>query len=503
MTTKDTDNANKKHKAQVKTRMAPSPTGEYHVGALRTMLYNYAYAKQQDGKFILRIEDTDQTREVEGATQRILAVIKDYGLSWDEGPEVGGPSEPYVQSQRLGLYKQYAEQLVAYGHAYYCFCSEERLAELRKTQQENGLPPKYDKKCLSLSPEEIAEKLEKSEKYVIRLNVPDGEKIEFEDLVYGHLEFLSSDVDDQVLLKSDGFPTYHLGVVVDDYLMGITHILRGNEWLPSTPKHILLYKAFGWELPVYAHVPLLKEKDGTKKLSKRHGAVHARGFLEEGYLPEAMLNFLMFLGWNPGTEKEIYTLEEFISDFSLAKIHKTDLVSFDRDKLLWYNGHYIRQKSPAELWQIIQKWASDYGVELGINADGENDSEAKQKILRVVELVQERLKTLSDFPQFVSYFFTDPKVDSELAQSYAGAKTAEIVTGFSELFTAVEEWSSVQLDTVSHDFIAQKGYKPKEAFMTLRVVVSGVIATPPIFDTLEVLGKETVLHRLKSFLGEE
>jgi len=294
---------------KIRTRLAPSPTGEIHVGSIRTLLYDYALAKKSGGELILRIEDTDQNRYVEGSVERMLKVIKDYGLNWDEGPEVGGPHEPYFQSQRLGIYKKYAMELVEKGKAYYCFCDEERLKNLREEQKENGHVSKYDKFCLGLKKEDIEKNLKSGKPYVIRLNVPQNEEIEVDDLVLGKLSFPSKDLDDQVLIKSDGFPTYHLAVVVDDHLMEITHVLRGREWLPSTPKHVLLYKYFGWEIPKFVHLPLLRETDSTKKLSKRTGSVSALGFLQEGYLPEALLNFMMFLGWNPGTEKEIYSLE--------------------------------------------------------------------------------------------------------------------------------------------------------------------------------------------------
>jgi len=264
----------------VRTRMAPSPTGEYHIGGMRTLLYNYAQAKKEGGQFILRIEDTDRERLVEGATDRSIQVIRDYGLDWDEGPLVEGPYAPYVQSKRLEIYRKYARQLIDSGHAYYCFCTKERLDKLREEQRAQGVSStKYDKYCLRLSKEEVQKKLDGCEEYVIRLNVPKNEEVSFDDKILGHISFPTNDLDDQVLIKSDGFPTYHLAVVVDDYLMKINYIMRGMEWLPSTPKHILLYKAFGWELPIYAHLPLLKEQGDTKKLSKRMGSVAAVEFL--------------------------------------------------------------------------------------------------------------------------------------------------------------------------------------------------------------------------------
>jgi len=482
----------------VRTRMAPSPTGEYHVGHIRTVLYNYAFARQNGGKFIVRIEDTDRVRYVEGATDRILDVITDYGLDWDEGPRKSGNYGPYIQSERLDLYKKYAEELVEKEKAYYCFCTKERLDELRSEQQEQGLPvTKYDKKCLNLSKEEIKENLEKGMSYVIRLNVPKDEEISFKDVVFGDITINSNDIDDQVLLKSDGYPSYHLGVVVDDHLMGITHIMRGNDWIPSTPKHVLLYRAFGWEIPQIIHLPNLKELGGSKKLSKRFGSVFAIEFLKEGYLPEAMLNFLMFLGWNPGTEKEIYSLEEFIKDFSLERVQHTDLVSFDRQKLLWMNGHYIRELSPQDLWERLKSWSNKFEVEL----NGKDKKESY--MISVLTLVQERMKVLSEFNDLTDYFFSEPFVDEDILIEYVGkdvARKDEILNSFVNLFESVEisNWTRHNLETLCHNLLEGKSYKPKEAFMTLRVVLTGKKASPQIFDMLPVLGKDLVITRIQS-----
>ncbi len=478
----------------VRTRMAPSPTGEYHIGTMRTLLYNYAYAKNQKGQFVLRIEDTDRERFVDGATERIIQAIYDYGLSWDEGPDVGGDLGPYIQSERLETYKKYAMQLVEGGHAYYCFCTKERLDELRSSQQQKGIAAtKYDKKCLSLTKEEIEANLAENKSYVIRLNIAPDQQISFKDQVLGEITIPSNDLDDQVLLKSDGFPTYHLAVVVDDYLMQISHILRGVEWLPSTPKHILLYKAFGWEIPIYAHVPLLKEKGETKKLSKRRGAVNAIEFLRDGYLPEALLNFLMFLGWNPGTEKEIYSLDEFVHDFSIEKIHKTDLVVFDRDKLLWLNGQYIRTFSVDELFAKLTKWSEKFDISLLKSQNVDFDK-------KVLSLVQERMKTLVEYNELVGFFYREPLVDKNALTAQAGSsdRAAEILSRFLDLYkaTSAQKWNKEELDKISHELLTSNNYKPKEAFMTLRVAVTGITSTPPIFDILEVLGKETSLLRI-------
>ncbi len=483
----------------VKTRIAPSPTGDLHVGHLRTLLYNVAFTKKNKGKFVVRIEDTDQERYVKGAVQRTLDTIKAYGISWDEGPDVGGPNKPYVQSERLDLYKKYAKELIDKDAAYYCFCTKEDLDELRKKQQKEGMPiTKYDKRCLKLSKDKVQKLLDSGAEHVIRLNVPPKEQVVFNDEVYGKLSFDSSDIDDQILLKSDGFPTYHLAVVVDDHLMGITHVMRGNDWLPSTPKRILIYKALGWDLPTYIHLPNLKELGGDKKLSKRFGAVSAQEFLEKGYLPEAVLNFLMFLGWNPGTDEEVYSLDKFASEFNLKRVHKTDLVSFDREKLLWFNGVYIRNLDTNDLIDKINTWSNKYDVDLSKLA-------AHEDYKKIISLVQERLKTFDELVKLTNYFVDDPDVDYDLLIKYTKDKkrASEILTSFDKLFDDVGEkdWTESNLDKICHKLIEDEGYKPKEAFMTLRVAITGAKATPPIFDVMEVLGAKCVRNRITKALS--
>jgi glutamyl-tRNA synthetase len=482
----------------VRTRIAPSPTGELHIGTLRTVLYDYAYAKKNSGSFVIRIEDTDRNRLVEGSQERLLQTVRDYGLNWDEGPIVGGPYAPYIQSERIDIYKKHAEKLVESGHAYYCFCSPERLQKVREEQQIQGVTKTgYDKHCRNLKEEEIKENLQKGLPYVIRIKVPENEIVVLHDLIHGDVKFNTSEVDDMVLLKSDGYPTYHLAAMVDDHLMNITHVFRGVEWMPSSPIHILLYQFFGWDVPQIAHLPNLKEKGMNQKLSKRFGSVDASGFLRDGYLPEAVLNLLMFTGWNPGTEKEIYSLEEFVQDFSLEKIQKTDLVAFDRDKLAWYNGYYIRQASVEELMKKLKDWAQKFDIKLNL-------SEKKDYDLKVLGLVQERMKTLSEFNGLVSYFYQKPVVDQELLvkQTNDPEKTKEILEKFYKLYSELNKkmWTKENLDEISHKLLVENDYKPKEAFMTLRIVVTGATATPPIFDTIEVLGQEKTLERIKSNL---
>ncbi len=464
---------------QIATRMAPSPTGEFHIGGVRTLLYNWALARKNNGRFVIRIEDTDRTRFVEGATERLLAVIRDYGFSWDEGPEVGGPHAPYVQSERLPLYKKHAENLVSTGKAYYCFCTSERLDKMREDQKSRGITStKYDGHCTSLNTEEVLKNLSSNMPYVIRLKVPAGQEISWNDAVLGNVSFMSDEIDDQILLKSDGFPTYHLGVVVDDHEMEITHVMRGNEWLPSTPKHILLYEAFDWEIPIHGHLPNLKEIGSNQKLSKRHGPVAARGFLDDGYLPEALVNYLMFLGWNPGGEKEIYSLEEFAQEFSLEKIHKTDLVAFDRQKLDWFNTQYIKAKPDHELAQILLTYAPS-GTDILL-------------LQKIAPLVKERMKKLSEFSDLTAFFFSKPEVDNTL---FSGLQ-ADHVRFAQEAIEQMSDFNTVAIGEVLQKLVLDNSLKARDFFMDLRIAVTGKKVSPPLNESMEILGKAEVLARL-------
>jgi len=479
--------------------MAPSPTGDYHIGHIRTLLYNYAFARKNKGEFIIRIEDTDRERFIDGAIDRILDVISDFGFDWDEGPRVGGKFGPYLQSERLPIYKEYAEKLVKLGHAYYCFCTKERLSELKAEQERKGYPvTKYDKHCLSLTDEKIAENLKNNLPYVIRQKVPEDREIKLKDEILGEVKFQTKDIEDGVLLKSDGFPVYHLAVVVDDYLMGITHVLRGVDWLPSTPKHLLIYEALNWEPPKYAHLPNLKEVGGSQKLSKRFGAVFAHSFLEEGYLVPALVNFVMLLGWNPGDEREVFSLQEFIKEFSLERIHKTDLVAFDREKLLWMNGYYIRSMSLEALYDALLDWSKKFNVNLDV------EGYSKEYVKKCLELVKDRMRKLNDFTDLTSYFFAPPIVNRELSERYIKDPSVrdKLLSEFYKLYTDIDsgKWGKDNLDKLSHELILDLGLKPKEAFMTLRIICLGKEATPPLFDVLHTLGKRTVLERIKSFI---
>lgn len=471
----------------VRTRMAPSPTGEYHVGHIATLLKNFAFAKKNQGQFVLRIEDTDQERKVEGAVEKIMSVIRQYGLDWDEGPDKGGPYAPYTQSERLDIYKKYAEQLVQAGKAYYCFCSKERLAEVHEKQIAAKIPPMYDRHCRALSSTEVAEKLANNKAHVIRLKVPDNEKISFTDLIRGKIEMDSSTVDDQVLLKSDGFPTYHLGVVVDDNLMKITHIMRGEEWISSTPKHVLLYRAFGWEQPIYAHIPVFLNPDGKGKMSKRKGTVSAQSFLDAGYLPEAMLNFFMILGWGPKDQREIMTLDEYINEFDPKDISAKSVV-FDLKKLDWINGIYIRNLSIDELKKRIEPFVSkDFPME---------------KMDQVLPLISERLVKLSDFDSLTDFFYQDIQPDQTLLLKKSS--TEEVKAQIAATIEALEtftDWTHENLEQAIRTLQEKNEWKRNQYFMMLRLAVTGKQATPPLFETMAVIGKEAILRRLKNALN--
>lgn len=468
----------------VRTRMAPSPTGELHVGSLSIALKNYAFAKKHDGQFVLRIEDTDKLREIENGVALIQKVLTRYGIIWDEGPGVGGEHGPYIQSDRLDIYKKYAQQLVDDKKAYYCFCSPERLEKLRDEQREQKIPPKYDGHCKSLSESEIAQKIAAGKSHVIRLAVPTNQEVTFTDLIRGEITFNSSTIDDQILLKSDGYPTYHMAVVIDDHLMKITHIMRGEEWISSTPKHILLYRAFDWELPVFAHIPVYLNPDGKGKMSKRKGNVSAQSFLDQGYLPEALLNFFMILGWAREDEVEIMSLAEYISLFDPKDVSPKSVV-FDLKKLNWINGMYIRKLPFAELTKAITPFLpTDF---------------PKEKLAVILPLIQERLETLSDADMLTGFFYRPISVEPQVLLKKSNAdEVKQQLHDTSTALQAIEqtEWSVPTIEAVIRELAHTNEWKPGQYFMLLRLAATGSAATPPLFDTLFVIGKNELLHRL-------
>lgn len=469
---------------KVRTRMAPSPTGEYHVGHIATLLKNYAWAKHNGGDFILRIEDTDQVRKVDGAVEKILSVIKGYGLDWDEGPEKGGPFGPYVQSERLKIYKAASQLLLDNDKAYYCFATSEELTELRDRQRAEKLPPRYDGRYRDYPKEEALKRVAAGEPYVIRLKVPKNSTVTFTDLLRGEISVESNNVDDQVLMKSDGFPTYHLAVIVDDHAMGITHVLRGEEWISSTPKHVLIYKAFGWEAPIYAHIPVFLNPDGKGKMSKRKGTVSAQSFLDDGYLPEALLNFFMILGWAHPDQKEILSLDEYIKYFDPKDISSKSVV-FDVNKLQWINGVYIRNLTETELLDRLKPFIpADCGLD-----------QAKA----ILPLIKERLVTLSDFEPQTAFFYREITLDQSILVKRADS---EIVLGqikeTLQKLESLDTWSEEKIEESVRALQQAKDWKTKQYFMMLRYTVSGSMATPPLFSMISVLGKKLTLERLSA-----
>ncbi|MEJ5261342.1 MAG: glutamate--tRNA ligase [Ignavibacterium sp.] len=474
--------------SQVRVRFAPSPTGYLHVGGLRTALYNFLFARKNNGKFILRIEDTDRNRYVEGAVENLIAALKWAGLEYDEGPDIGGPFGPYMQSQRLDIYQKYAQELISKGKAYYCFCTPERLDALREEQQKLKLPQaKYDKHCLSLSPQQIEENLNKNIPRVIRLNVEPNQKIEFDDVIREHVEFDSNNVDDQVLIKSDGYPTYHLANVVDDHLMQITHVIRGEEWLSSTPKHVLLYDAFGWERPVFAHLPLLLNPDRSK-LSKRQGDVAVEDYRDKGYLKEALINFVALLGWNAGDDKEFYYIDELIEKFSLERVNKAGAV-FDLQKLNWLNAEHLRKKSDDEILILLKKEIE--------NSEFKNQNIPDEKLLQIIQVMKERVTFVKDFIHSCKYFYEAPQEYEQKAVEKNWKEDTphhllKLKDEFEKLVNPSKEDYEKALTKVAEELNIGKG----KLIHPLRLAVSGQSIGPGMFDLLYILGKDEVVQRI-------
>lgn len=468
------DRINRMTKA-VRTRIAPSPTGFPHIGTIYQVLIDYAYAKKFKGKFVLRLEDTDRARFVPTAEDVIYSSLSWFGLVPDEDPKNGGPYAPYRQSERLSVYAQYAQELLDKGHAYYCFCTKERLDEMRKNQEAQHLPPMYDQTCKKLSNDEVKEKLSSGLPHVIRMDVPVHEKIIVKDIICGDIEFDSDVIDHQVIMKSDGFPTYHFAVVIDDHLMEISHVFRGKEWISSTPKHVLLYRYFGWDMPVHGHLPLILNEDGKGKLSKRHGHASVNYYRELGYLPEAVLNYLSNIVWNHPEGKEIYTLEEFIQLFDITKV-TAQAPRFDLKKLDWVNGQYIRAKTDTELISLVRLF------------DPSLANKDESLLLAIAPLVKERMRILKDFWALSQFFFEKPKEFEK--QPDAAIKNM--------LKSAVEhcDWTHDAMESAIRDASDKAGLKAREVFMELRLAVTGKTVGPPLLESLEVLGKEETLSRL-------
>ena len=480
----------------VRVRFAPSPTGYLHVGGARTALYNWLLARHYGGAFILRIEDTDQSRYQPEALDDLLTGLRWLGLDWDEGPEVGGDYGPYFQSQRIDIYQEYAKRLVDEGYAYYCYCSPERLAQMRKMQRATGMPQGYDRHCRDLTAKQRAEYASQGIVPVVRFKTPLEGTTSYVDVIRGPSTVDNRTLDDLVLLKSDGFPTYHLANVVDDHLMEITHIMRGDEWLPSVPRHVLLYQAFGWEPPVYAHLPIILSPTGKGKMSKRKTtgpggqeyAVMVHDFRKKGYLPEAMINFLALVGWGYDDKTEIFSREELIQCFTLEGINKSP-ASFSYDKLEWLNGVYIRSLSGDDLAACLMPVLSD----AGFNPDPDT-------VRQLVPLVQERLKRLGDVVGLADFFFAD-EIAHDPATLVGKKMTLEASMAALEKAIAtlesLSDFGEQTLETALRALANDLGLKAGQLFGIIRLAVTGKKVSPPLFGTLHVLGRERTLARMR------
>ncbi len=479
----------------VRTRFAPSPTGYPHVGNIRTALFAWLFARHYGGSFIVRIEDTDIARKTEGAVEAILNSLRWLGLDWDEGPDVGGKYGPYFQSQRLELYREAAERLISQGDAYYCYCSPQRLAEMRAEQVRRKQPPGYDRHCRNLSPAERSQKEAEGITPVVRFKTPLEGQTRFNDLIWGEVVFENNTIDDFVLLKSDGYPTYHLANVVDDHLMEISHILRAEEWLSSTPRHQLLYEAFGFEPPQFAHLPMLLGSDRAK-LSKRHGVVSITEYYEQGYLPSAMINFLALLGWSLDDRTEILSRQELIDNFSLERVSRVAAV-FNQDKLNWMNGVYIRNLTAEEFYEAVEPY-----LMMGRLA-GETLISNEQYVRDVLPLVQERARTLAEVAGLAQFFFVD-ELDYApnllIGKDMSRESTTQALEVAQQRLRELEVFDAESLEAVLRPLAVELGLKTGQLFGTLRVATTGRTAAPPLFQTMAVLGKERCLRRIEAAL---
>jgi len=469
-------------------RVAPSPTGDPHVGTAYMSLFNLGFVRRHGGSFVLRIEDTDRARFRADSEQQIYDTLRWLGLTWDEGPDIGGPFEPYRQSERLDTYQPFVDQLLESGHAYRCWCSTERLAEMREQQQKAKLPTGYDRLCYGKTEAERRELGGATDTPVVRMFIPDDAPLTFTDIIRGEVN--APRPDDQVILKADGFPTYHLAVVVDDHLMGITHVVRGEEWISSTPKHVLLYQWLGFDAPAFAHMPLLRNADKSKISKRKNPAARLTWFVEQGYLPEALLNFLALLGYGQPDGSEIFDFAAFSASFDWARVNTVGPV-FDLQKLDWLNGHYIRALSVDEL--------ADRLIEFAARTNEVGDAE--RSVLReATPLVQERMETLLQGLDMLRFLIVDDfVVDEAAAAKQLGAEQQPVIEAALAALTPLGEWSTEAIEAaLRSSLVDELGLKPRNAFGPVRVAVTGSTVSPPLFESLELLGRERSLARLES-----
>ncbi|MCK9379030.1 MAG: glutamate--tRNA ligase [Candidatus Moranbacteria bacterium] len=484
-----------KNEKKVRVRFAPSPTGELHIGGLRTALNNFLFARKNGGEFLLRVEDTDRKRFVEGSMERMIEDLRWAGLEFD--------GEPYIQSERLEIYKEYVQRLINEGKAYYCFCTPERLEQMREKQQQEKLAPKYDRHCLNLSTEDVKKKIENGEKYVVRFKIPEGTTI-FEDLVFGKVEVKNENIDDQVLLKTDGFPTYHLAVVVDDYLMKISHIFRGAEWLPSTPKHVLLYQAFGWEkeMPEFVHMANILNKS-KKKLSKREGSVSVADFRAQGYPASALVNFIALLGWNPKTQQEIFTMQELIEQFDVSKMNRAGGV-FDIDRLNWISAQHIKRMSVEEIYiqalpflekkEYYKKWNA---VQSALSAE-----EKEKYIKKIITIEKDRLEKFDQIGENNQFLFSDKIQISPDDLRWKDSSNEDTRNNLKKSLQVLENISESDwtLDNIEKKLLETAGDKRGDLLFPLRSALTGEKKSPSPFEVSWVLGKDTSIKRILSAL---
>lgn len=486
--------------SEVRVRFAPSPTGYLHIGGLRTALFNYLYARHTGGKMLLRIEDTDRTRFVEGALENLLKALKWSGVEIDEGvmlDENGHVTEkgdfgPYIQSERVkaGIYDKYIDQLIEEGKAYYCFCSQERVDQVRDQMRADGLTPKYDGLCRSIPLEEAKQRVANGEEYTVRLKLPKDYDISFNDRIKGKITFNTDDQDDQVLIKRDGYPTYHFAVVVDDHLMGITHVVRGDEWISSTPKHVYLYEAFGWQAPEYIHLPTVLNKD-HKKYSKRNGDGMVEDFIEEGYTPEGLINFLSLLGWSPDSEEEIFSMEELAKQFDFDRVNKTGAV-FDKKKLDWVNGHYVRELSPEELAEDIKPYMLKAGLI--------DESYPEDKLVLLAETWQSAIDKFSDAPELAKNYYIkseDVDYDDDAKEAISTDEARTLFAAFLNQLDQVDEIDADFAKSVMKTIQKETGIKGKNLWFPVRAAVTGSVHGPDLSNAFLIMGKALVKDRLE------
>jgi len=483
---------------KIRTRFAPSPTGYLHIGGVRMALYDYLIAKKNNGQMILRIEDTDKSREVDGAKEKLYEILDWLGFEFDESPVKGGDYGPYIQSERTEIYKKHIDELLGKGEAYHCFCSAERLKEMREDQQAQKLPPRYDRKCRDLKKEDVEKKIKAGESFVIRQKMPLNGEIVVNDELRGEIKFKAEELEDHVLLKTDGTPTYQFANVIDDHLMEISHVVRGSEWIPSFPKNILLYIAFGWKPPKFIHTALTLNKDGGK-LSKRQGDVSVEDYREKGYLPEAILNFNALLGWHTKDDNEIFSLKDMVEKFEIKDMGTSGAI-FDIEKLDYFNGYYIRQKNINELVELCRPY-----LEENLKLTKNNNKKSDEFIKKVVALEQERLKKLSEIGELTKFFFVD-KLDypedllswKKLTVDQAKENLKIII----ELLEKIpeENWTNDSIEDAIITYLNSKELKIGEYLWPMRVALSGEKASPSPFDIADVLGKAESIKRVKQII---